>query len=67
MLNYRLGTVNEKHWGIKPVFRCSRPHTKHFLEKKKNNKTNRKVNKYKMKNQERVKKRKSLVQKVFCL
>jgi len=22
MLNYRLGTVNEKHWGFKPVFRC---------------------------------------------
>ena len=21
MLNYRLGTVNEKHWGFKPVFR----------------------------------------------
>jgi len=20
MLNYRLGTVNEKHWGFKPVF-----------------------------------------------
>jgi len=27
MLNYRLGTVNEKHWGFKPVFRCSKPHT----------------------------------------
>jgi len=27
MLNYRLGTVNEKHWGFKPVFRCSQPHT----------------------------------------
>jgi len=26
-LNYRLGTVNEKHWGFKPVFRCSKPHT----------------------------------------
>jgi len=26
MLNYRLGTVNEKHWGFKPVFRCSKPH-----------------------------------------
>ena len=25
MLNYRLGTVNEKHWGFKPVFRCSKP------------------------------------------
>ena len=27
MLNYRLGTVNEKPWGFKPVFRCSKPHT----------------------------------------
>jgi len=27
MLNYRPGTVNEKHWGFKPVFRCSKPHT----------------------------------------
>jgi len=27
MLNYRLGMVNEKHWGFKPVFRCSKPHT----------------------------------------
>jgi len=29
MLNYRLGTctVNEKHWGFKPVFRCRKPHT----------------------------------------
>ena len=27
MLNYRLGTVNEKHLGFKPVFRCSKPHT----------------------------------------
>jgi len=27
MLNYRLGTVNKKHWGFKPVFRCSKPHT----------------------------------------
>jgi len=27
MLNCRLGTVNEKHWGFKPVFRCSKPHT----------------------------------------
>jgi len=27
MLNYRLGTVNETHWGFKPVFRCSKPHT----------------------------------------
>ena len=27
MLNYLLGTVNEKHWGLKPVFRCSKPHT----------------------------------------
>jgi len=27
MFNYRLGTVNEKHWGFKPVFRCSKPHT----------------------------------------
>ena len=27
MLNYHLGTVNEKHWGFKPVFRCSKPHT----------------------------------------
>jgi len=36
MLNYRLGTVNEKHWGFKPVFRCSKPHTsQHFLKKKK--------------------------------
>ena len=27
--NYVLcfGTVNEKHWGFKPVFRCSKPHT----------------------------------------
>jgi len=27
MFNYRLGTVNEKHWGFKPVFRCSKPTT----------------------------------------
>jgi len=27
MVNYRLGTVNEKHWGFKPVFRCSKPYT----------------------------------------
>ena len=27
MLNYRIGTVNEKHWGFKQVFRCSKPHT----------------------------------------
>ena len=27
MLNYRLGTVNEKHWGLKPVFHSSKPHT----------------------------------------
>jgi len=27
MLNNRLGTVNEKHWGFKPVFRCSKPLT----------------------------------------
>jgi len=27
MLNYRLGTVNEKHGGFKPVFRCSKPRT----------------------------------------
>jgi len=27
LLNYRLGTVNEKHRGFKPVFRCSKPHT----------------------------------------
>jgi len=26
MLNYRLGTINEKRWGIKPDFRCSKPH-----------------------------------------
>jgi len=27
MLNYRLDTVNEKHRGFKPIFRCSKPHT----------------------------------------
>jgi len=27
MLNYRFGTVNEKHWGFKPVFRYSKPYT----------------------------------------
>jgi len=27
MLKYRLGTVNEKQWGFKPVFRCSKHHT----------------------------------------
>jgi len=27
MLNYRLGTVNKKHWVFKPVFRCSKPNT----------------------------------------
>ena len=27
MLNYRLDTVNVNHWGFKPVFRCSKPHT----------------------------------------
>jgi len=23
----RIYKVNEKHWGFKPVFRCSKPHT----------------------------------------
>jgi len=27
MLNYRLGTINENHWGFKPVLRCNKPHT----------------------------------------
>ena len=27
MLCYRLGTVNDFHWGFKPVFRYSKPHT----------------------------------------
>jgi len=27
MLSYRLGTVNDFHWGFKPVFRYSKPHT----------------------------------------
>jgi len=83
MLYYRLGTVNEKHWGFKPVIRCSKPHTFSTFsaeEKEKNcpfnlfnkvtmelYKNDRKVNKYKIKNQEGMKKEKSLVQKVFCL
>ena len=27
MLSYRLGTVNDSHWGFKPVLRYSKPHT----------------------------------------
>ena len=27
MFSYRLGTVNDIHWGFKPVFRYSKPHT----------------------------------------
>ena len=27
MLSYRLGTVNDFHWGFKPVFCYSKPHT----------------------------------------
>jgi len=63
---------------LKPVFRCSKPLSQHFLEKKKRNcpftlfnkatkESDRKKEKYKIKNQEGMKKRKSLVQKVFCL
>jgi len=36
MLNYRLGTVNEKHWGFKSVFRCSKPHTYSTLSEEEN-------------------------------
>ena len=36
MLSYRLGTVNDFHWGFKPVLSYSKPHTfSTFLEKKK--------------------------------
>jgi len=36
MLNYRLGTVNEKHWGSKPVSAAANlTLSQHFLEKKK--------------------------------
>jgi len=36
MLNYRLGTVNAKYWGCKPVFSAAANLTlsQHFLEKK---------------------------------
>jgi len=27
MLSYRLGTVNDFHWGFKPVLSYSKPHT----------------------------------------
>jgi len=27
MLSYRLGTVNDFHWGFKPVLIYSKPHT----------------------------------------
>ena len=27
MLSYRLGTVNDLHWGFKPVLSYSKPHT----------------------------------------
>jgi len=27
MLSYRLGTVNDFHWGFKPVLSNSKPHT----------------------------------------
>ena len=27
MLSYRLGTVNDFHWGLKPVLSYSKPHT----------------------------------------
>ena len=38
MLNYRLGWVNEKHWGFKSVFRCSKPHTICWRRKRKKEK-----------------------------
>ena len=39
MLSYRLGTVNDFHWGFKPVLSYSKPHTfSTFLEKKKKEK-----------------------------
>jgi len=39
MLSYRLGTVNDFHWGFKPVLSYIKPHTfSTFLEKKKKEK-----------------------------
>jgi len=36
MLSYRLGTVNDFHWGFKPVLSYSKPNTfSTFFEKKK--------------------------------
>jgi len=36
MLNYRLSTVNEKHWGFKPLSAAAKLTLfQHFLEKKK--------------------------------
>jgi len=36
MLSYRLGTVNDFHWGFKPILIYSKPRTfSTFLEKKK--------------------------------
>jgi len=35
MLSYRLGTVNNFQWGLKPGLSCNKYHT--FLEKKKKN------------------------------
>jgi len=83
MLNYRLGTVNENHWGFKPVFRCNKPHTFSTLsreEKRKKtvhsffstmplgNSTKRQESKQTQnQNKEGLKKRKSPVQKVSCL
>jgi len=38
-LSYRLGTVNDFHWGFKPVLSYSKPHTfSTFLEMKKKEK-----------------------------
>jgi len=36
MLSYRLGTVNDFHWGFKPVLSYSKPHTFSILLVKKN-------------------------------
>jgi len=38
MLSYRLGTVSDFHLEFKPVLSYSKPHTLHFLEKKKKEK-----------------------------
>ena len=38
MFSYRLGMVNDFHWGFKPVFSYSKPHLNKFTRSNKSNK-----------------------------